>query len=204
MNADTLASLQVLQLESSPNVHSHGPTGASSGSKEGLSVYGLFHHLARTPQGKSLLRQYFLRPILDMDVINERLETASVFLRPDNDASMNSIVKNLGQIKNMKTVTLHLRKGINNGSSKGGGIKSGIWSSLRSVRCFERWKTLLICPVRFSYFTNKRCFEGGHWRRQTCNSHKSLFNSTVFVGILIQFVRSSTSSIPMILRMLAE
>ena len=154
----------MLQLESSPNTHSHGPTRASSGSKEGLSVYGLFHHLARTPQGKHLLRQYFLRPILDINVINERLETASVFLRSDNDAPMNSIVKNLGQIKNMKTVTLHLRKGISNGSSKGGGIKSGVWSSLRSVRCFVRWRALLTCPVRFSYPTDKRCFEGDQWR----------------------------------------
>lgn len=134
VNADTLASLQILQLESNPNTHSQGPTKASSGSKEGLSVYGLFHHLARTPQGKYLLRQYFLRPSLDLDVINQRLETASVFLRPDNNSPMIGIVKSLGQIKNMRTVLTRLRKGMSNGVSKGGGIKSGIWSSVRSVR----------------------------------------------------------------------
>ncbi|KAF6234396.1 hypothetical protein HO173_007429 [Letharia columbiana] len=132
VNADTLASLQILQSESNPNTHSQGPTNASSGSKEGLSVYGLFHHFARTPQGKYLLRQYFLRPSLDLNVINQRLETASVFLRPDNNGPMNGIVKSLGQIKNMRTVMIHLRKGISNGLSRGGGIKSGIWSSLRS------------------------------------------------------------------------
>ena len=134
VNADTLASLQILQSESNPNTHSQGPTKASSGSKEGLSVYGLFHHLARTPQGKYLLRQYFLRPSLDLNVINQRLDNATVFLRPDNNGPMNSIVKSLGQIKNMRTGMIHLRKGISNGLSKGGGIKSGIWSSLRSVR----------------------------------------------------------------------
>ena len=133
VNADTLASLQILQSESHPQSHNQGPTKASSGSKEGLSVYGLFHHLARTPQGKYLLRQYFLRPSLDIGIINERLDTASVFLRPDNNGPMNMIVKSLGQIKNMKTVMIHLRKGISNGSSNGGGIKSGVWSSLRSV-----------------------------------------------------------------------
>lgn len=69
-----------------------------------------------------------------MDVINERLETASVFLRPDNDSPLNNIVKNLGQIKNMKTAMIHLRKGIGSGLSRGGAIKSGVWSSLRSVR----------------------------------------------------------------------
>ncbi len=133
MNADTLASLQILQSESHPQSHNQGPTKASSGWKEGLSVYGLFHHLARTAQGKYNLRQYFLRPSLDVGIINERLDTASVFLRPDNSGPLNMLVKSLGQIKNMKTVMIHLRKGISNGMGKGGGIKSGVWSSLRSV-----------------------------------------------------------------------
>ena len=136
VNADTLANLQILQSESSPNSHSQGPTRTASGSKEGLSVYGLFHHLARTPQGKRLLRQYFLRPSLDVAVINERLDTVGIFLRPDNHGPMSSIVKSLAQIKSMRTVMVHLRKGVSNGSSKGGGIKSGVWSSLRSVRYF--------------------------------------------------------------------
>jgi DNA mismatch repair protein MSH5 len=133
VNADTLASLQILQSESHPQSHNQGPTKASSGWKEGLSVYGLFHHLARTAQGKYNLRQYFLRPSLDIGIVNERLDTASVFLRPDNSGPLNMLVKSLGQIKNMKTVMIHLRKGISNGMSKGGGIKSGVWSSLRSV-----------------------------------------------------------------------
>lgn len=133
VNADTLASLQIIQSESSPNSHSQGPSKTASGSKEGLSVYGLFHHLARTPQGKHLLRQYFLRPSLDMAVINERLDTASIFLRPNNSSSITRIMKSLGQIKNMRTVMIHLRKGVSNGLSKSGGIKSGVWSSLRSV-----------------------------------------------------------------------
>ena len=97
-------------------------------------MYGLFHHLAKTPQGRHRLRVYFLRPSLNLNVINQRLETTSVFLRPENHGPMDNIVKSLGQIKNMRKVMVHLRKGIGNGLSKGGGIKSGIWSSLRSVR----------------------------------------------------------------------
>lgn len=133
VNADTLASLQIMQSESHPHSHNQGPTEGASGSKEGLSVYGLFHHLARTPQGKYLLRQYFLRPSLDIAVINERLNTATVFLRPDNSSPLESLIKSLKQIKNMKTVLIHLRKGISNGANKSGGIKSGVWASLRSV-----------------------------------------------------------------------
>ena len=133
INADTLSSLQILQLESHPNSHNQGPTKASSGSKEGLSVYGLFHHLAHTPQGKYLLRQYFLRPSLDIDVIVERQNTTSVFLRPDNNIHLEEITKSLKQIKNMRTVMIHLRKGISNGVSKTGGVRNGVWSSLRLV-----------------------------------------------------------------------
>ncbi|KAL9127109.1 MAG: hypothetical protein Q9217_003959 [Psora testacea] len=125
------ASLQILQKESSPYTHSQGPSKGTSGSKEGLSVYGLFHHLARTPQGKQLLRLYFLRPSLDLEVINGRLDTASIFLRPDNDAPWRTITRYLGQIKNMRPIMVLLRKGISNGISKGV-AKSGVWSSIRS------------------------------------------------------------------------
>ena len=133
VNADTLASLQIMQSESHPHSHNQGPNNASSGSKEGLSVYGLFHHLARTPQGKQLLRQYFLRPSLDLDVIKERHDAITTFLRPDNSSYKTEVVDSLKQIRNMKTVIIHLRKGISNGASKAGGIKNGVWSSLRSV-----------------------------------------------------------------------
>ncbi|KAL8652401.1 MAG: hypothetical protein Q9210_002702, partial [Variospora velana] len=131
IDAGTLSALQIMHSQAHPQSHNQGPS--SSGSKEGLSVYGLFHHLARTPQGKSLLRQYFLRPSLDIDVINERLETSSVFVRPDNSRLLDSLTKSLGQIKNMRTVVIHLRKGISNGMGKSSGaIRNGVWSSLRS------------------------------------------------------------------------
>ena len=133
INSDALASLQIVQSESNPNSHSQGPSSSkgSSGSKEGLSIYGLFHHLARTPQGKALLRLYFLRPSLNIDTINERLDTASIFLQPDNSAPLLKIVKSMRSIKNMRSVMIHLRKGVDNGSSIGA-LKCGIWSSLRS------------------------------------------------------------------------
>ncbi|KAI4192199.1 MAG: hypothetical protein LQ346_004422 [Caloplaca aetnensis] len=131
IDAETLSALQIMHSQKHPQSHNQGPS--SSGSKEGLSIYGLFHHLARTPQGKHRLRQIFLRPSLNIDVINERLNAGSVFLRPDNSGLLESMTRSLGQTKNMRTVVVHLRKGISNGMGKGtGGIKSGVWSSLRS------------------------------------------------------------------------
>ena len=133
VNSDTLSSLQIVHSEFNPNSHGQGSSNSkeNSGSKEGLSVYGLFHHLARTPQGKALLRLYFLRPTLNTHIINERLETIGVFLRPENDAPMYRIIKSMRSIKNMRTVMIHLKKGIDSPSNMGA-LKCGIWSSLRS------------------------------------------------------------------------
>lgn len=131
VNTDTLLSLQIIKSESHPHSHNQGPTKASSGSKEGLSVYGLFHHLARTPQGKYLLRQYFLRPSMNRTVIEERLDTISVLLRPDNDGPMESLNKSLGQIKNMRQIMVNLRKGISGSNGKNGGVARSIWANIR-------------------------------------------------------------------------
>lgn len=128
INADTLLSLQIIQPESHPNAFNQGP--GSSGSKESLSIYGLFQHFARTPQGKVLLRQYFLRPSLDLEEIDTRLDFVSVFVRHDNLNSTQELSHNMSKIKNMRTTMIHLRKGINGGNQKFGGFRSGVWASL--------------------------------------------------------------------------
>ena len=132
LSSETLTALQIIHAESHPNSLNQGPTNGASGSKEGLSVYGLFHHYARTPQGKYLLRQHFLRPSLDLDTIAARHTAISVFLRADNGPHVENMNKSLKSIKNIKPVLMHLRKGMSNGGGKNG-ISNGVWSSLRSV-----------------------------------------------------------------------
>lgn len=133
INADTLHSLQILGPESHPNSHNQGPTKAASGSKEGLSVYGLFHHLARTPQGRYLLRQYFLRPSLNVDVINQRLDTIHTFLRPENASALDTLVDSLKAVGNMRAIMINLRKGVDGGTGKRGNFSSSVWASIRRV-----------------------------------------------------------------------
>lgn len=128
-----------MQSESHPHAHNQGPRAA--GSKEGLSLYGLFHHLARTPQGKYLLRQYFLRPSLNIDLINERLDAIGVFLRPNNQGAVESITKSLNGVFNVRTSMINLRKGITGGSGKAGGIARSVWTGLQKV-------VMLLFPVR--------------------------------------------------------
>ncbi|KAH7414103.1 muts domain V-domain-containing protein [Phaeosphaeria sp. MPI-PUGE-AT-0046c] len=132
VNADTLHSLQIIDAESHPHSHNRGPTKASSGAKEGLSIYGLFHHLARTPQGRFLLRQQFLRPSLSLDSINERLNTIDIFVRPENDPSLEILVGILKNVRNMRIMTISLRKGVGGAKQGRGGISRSVWSSIRS------------------------------------------------------------------------
>jgi DNA mismatch repair protein MSH5 len=128
VSPDTLLSLQIIQPESHPNAFNQGP--GSTGSKESLSVYGLFHRYARTPHGKVRLRQTFLRPSLQLEDINARLDLISVFVRPDNSIPLQKLSKSMSRIKNIRTVMLQLHKGINGGSQKFGGFKSGVWATL--------------------------------------------------------------------------
>jgi DNA mismatch repair protein MSH5 len=136
VNADALHSLQILGAEFHPASHNRGPTKASSGAKEGLSVYGLFHHLARTPQGRFLLRQHFLRPSLNLDVINERLETITTLLRPDNDPAIECLVSIMKNVGNMRVMMINLRKGICGAMKRTGGFSRSVWSTIRGVSAF--------------------------------------------------------------------
>ncbi|EME87606.1 uncharacterized protein MYCFIDRAFT_201191 [Pseudocercospora fijiensis CIRAD86] len=130
VNADTLLSLQITTTESHPNAQQQGPA-KSGGSKEGLSVYGLFHPLAKTQQGRHTLRQIFLRPSMNMEIINERHNTLSLFLQPENDNVLDRLSKTLKGVKNMRIVTTNLRKGNSSGpDNRGKAIPASAWYSL--------------------------------------------------------------------------
>jgi len=134
INADTLTSLQIVQSENHPNTHMQGPNKSTSGSKESLSVFGLFYHLASTPQGKQKLRQMILRPSINLCVINERLNTSITLLRSENESVLEGIVRSLKNIKDMRSVIIQLQKGVNTvtGKRKGTSIHQGVWASIQS------------------------------------------------------------------------
>ena len=133
INADALLSLQITSTESHPNAQQQGPASKnlSRGAKEGLSVYGMFHHLAKTTQGRHLLRQYFLRPSQNLDVINERFNTVSVLTRTDNSVELDRFSAALAKMKNMRVAMMNLRKGISSGSNKRYGLAATMWQTLR-------------------------------------------------------------------------
>ncbi|RDH18348.1 DNA mismatch repair protein Msh5 [Aspergillus niger ATCC 13496] len=130
VNGRTLFSLQIMESESHPSMVNHGPGRKSTSSKEGLSVYGLFQRFACTPQGRNQLKQMFLRPSVELDVINERNSFIGVYLRTDNFNPFDKMVKGLKHIKNLHYVMINLRKGISTGSGKIMGFKATVWATL--------------------------------------------------------------------------
>ncbi|XP_078437455.1 MUTS-homolog 5 [Wolffia australiana] len=72
LDAAAYESLQIFQIDKHP---SHMGIGRA---KEGFSVFGMFNKCV-TPMGRRLLRTWFLRPILDIDTLNNRLDTVSFF-----------------------------------------------------------------------------------------------------------------------------
>lgn len=130
INADALASLQIFGTESHPNYVNQGDE-SKSGAKESLSLYGLFHVLTHTAHGKTKLRQIFLRPTTDLDLIYERQRTIAVLLHLDNSADVGHIGKLLRKIKNVKPYLLQLRKGVSLSSGRVA-IERSTWASLQA------------------------------------------------------------------------
>lgn len=134
INGNSFLSLQIVQSESHPNMFNQGPGKKSSSGKEGLSVYGLFHRFAGTPQGRGRLRRMFFRPSVDLNTICERHDFIAVLSRPDNLAPLEKMTKALKHIKNLRPVLINLRKGVSTGSAKITGFKTTVWASLLAVR----------------------------------------------------------------------
>ena len=131
--SDTLQSLQIMLSETHPSSQNQGPTTTSSCSKEGLSIYGLFHHLTRTPQGKQRLKEYFLRPSTNLGVLNERLDAIGVFTQPANAGPLGNIVKALSSVVNARVLLVKLKKGASGGNGQNGNIAKSVWSGLQKL-----------------------------------------------------------------------
>lgn len=130
INADALAALQILQSESHPNMQTPGSGGAAG--KENLSVFGLFKFLASSPQGKTRLRQLFLQPSVDMDVIQNRHKTVALLL---NSHLIDDLVSTLKKISNIRNSLASLRKGVYHPGAKAS-VKKGVWATLQRFAAY--------------------------------------------------------------------
>lgn len=118
VSAETMESLQIVQSELHPNSLVWGPDPNGGGSKESLSVYGLFHVLAVTPQGRTTLRLMFLRPSLDLGLIEERQRTITLFMRHENADLVKQASQVLKRVRNARSAVSNLKRGIDSPSFK--------------------------------------------------------------------------------------
>ncbi|CAI2171965.1 328_t:CDS:10 [Funneliformis geosporum] len=99
-------SLQIFEDESHPNMHMQVK------GKEGLSLFGILNN-TRTSLGKKLFKQWFLRPTLDLTVIDERQHTIECFLRPGNLEYAEQLVSCLKNIKNIPKIIDNMKRNVN-------------------------------------------------------------------------------------------
>ncbi|CAG8537518.1 14194_t:CDS:10, partial [Ambispora leptoticha] len=106
VNADSLCSLQIFEDESHPNMH------ARSQAKEGLSIFGVLNR-TRTPVGKQLFKQWFLRPSLYLNILEGRFCTIDCFLQPDNLHISEHLANCLKHVKNIPKILESMKGKLN-------------------------------------------------------------------------------------------
>lgn len=129
VNTDTLSSLQIFQSQLHPNDLISGTGRSDSGSKESLSLYGIFYSLAGTPQGKAKLRQMFLCPLININIIRERHKTIAIFLQVANEDAFNIVSRVLRGVKDIKKALNQLQKGAETPTSSAS-VERGVWWTL--------------------------------------------------------------------------
>ncbi|KAF9106612.1 MutS protein msh5 [Mortierella sp. AM989] len=98
INPNSLSSLQIFEDESHPSMHS-----SIRGRKEGLSLYGILNQ-TKTSQGRYLLKQWLLRPSLDLSIIRARHQSVECFFRTENQPTAGQLSSCLSHIKNIPRV----------------------------------------------------------------------------------------------------
>ncbi|XP_057441153.1 DNA mismatch repair protein MSH5 isoform X2 [Lotus japonicus] len=119
LDAAAHEALQIFQIDKHP---SHMGIGRA---KEGFSLFGMMNKCV-TPMGRRLLRNWFLRPILDLEVLNYRLNSISFFL-----CSEELVVSLRETLKSVKDIP-HLLKKFDSPSSI---CTSTDWTALLKSIC---------------------------------------------------------------------
>ncbi|XP_023641568.1 DNA mismatch repair protein MSH5 isoform X3 [Capsella rubella] len=104
LDAAAHEALQIFQTDKHP---SHMGIGRA---KEGFSVFGMMNKCA-TPMGRRLLRSWFMRPILDLEVLDRRLNAISFFI-----SSVELMASLRETLKSVKDIS-HLLKKFNSPTS---------------------------------------------------------------------------------------
>ncbi|KAJ3194069.1 MutS protein msh5 [Irineochytrium annulatum] len=78
---------------------------------DGPSVFGMLN-MTKTPIGSSLLRNWFLRPTLDMTVLKFRHDSIAALLKAENQGRVAEIRACLANIKNVPRIIMRLKRNV--------------------------------------------------------------------------------------------
>uniref|UniRef100_A0A1X7T169 DNA mismatch repair protein MutS core domain-containing protein n=1 Tax=Amphimedon queenslandica TaxID=400682 RepID=A0A1X7T169_AMPQE len=102
MDETAFSSLRIFYRENHPSVYK-----GSSGSKEGLSLFGIANH-TRSSLGHKLLKLWFLRPLKDIGTLSERLDAIEYLSSIKNNETVASLTDCLKNIKNIPRILVRM------------------------------------------------------------------------------------------------
>ncbi|EFC36581.1 predicted protein [Naegleria gruberi] len=109
-----IKNIKNFKLFSNQNSHAHvvtvesHPSSSLGKPKEGLSLFGIMNK-TKSSVGKDLLRQWFLKPVMDLDIIKKRHDAIDYFSRFSDDI-IDEIRENLKFVKNTKRIINRMRE----------------------------------------------------------------------------------------------
>ncbi|XP_077862967.1 mutS protein homolog 5-like [Saccoglossus kowalevskii] len=101
---NTYSALQIFHKEHHPSIYKFG----GSGSKEGLSLFGIMNR-TKSVIGSKMLRLWFLRPLQDVQILKERQDAVAFFLSPRNIEVVTSLQDCLRHIKHVSRILTRMR-----------------------------------------------------------------------------------------------
>ncbi|UYV80047.1 msh-5 [Cordylochernes scorpioides] len=103
VNDSTYSALQIFKQEYHPSVYKY-----TSGMKEGLSLFGIFNK-CKTFIGAKELRRWFLHPVRNIEMINQRLMCIEYLLHHNNQDLIASLTDGLKNIKYIGRIISKMR-----------------------------------------------------------------------------------------------
>lgn len=104
INAMTLSSLHIFSTEHHPLIAK-----GQGNSKEGWSLYSLLDR-TKSNGGRKLLKEWMMRPLINLEDISERQNAVEMFLHPSLQAHAGILLTLLGRIGPMDSILLKLQK----------------------------------------------------------------------------------------------
>eukprot|EP01027_Heterolobosea_sp_BB2_P019259 GEZU01027050.1.p1 GENE.GEZU01027050.1~~GEZU01027050.1.p1 ORF type:complete len:355 (-),score=48.98 GEZU01027050.1:39-1103(-) len=105
VDMNTLQSLQVFKVSKQPRKATK--PGAL---KEGLSLYSVLADKIRSRNGKYLLKEWLLKPVTDLAVINSRLDAVESLMEIGNSDILRAVRGNIGSVKNLRAIIARIKQ----------------------------------------------------------------------------------------------